>query len=265
MAYLKGKIDLLAQLVDRHQGANKTQVLERLGGKLGLSEAERRMVQRRVQAMGNRRFSFPVSAHGATHAAGRDRNEDALLIDRRRRLFAVADGMGGHRGGELAASTALQALADNLDRGLKEAFDRANAAVMRAAAKRAPGMGCTLSAVWLANNHVRMAYVGDSRIYKHMAGRLIRVSQDQRLGGHVLWSVVGRETMAIQTVTERAADGTAYLLVTDGVTDVIGDEQLLSLVAVGRKALAGAPGRIIAAARAAKTCDNATAVVVRIG
>ena len=68
----------------------------------------------------------------------RDGNEDSYLVDRRLDLFAVADGMGGHRAGEIASATALDGLRLAVDEGtpVADAVGRANTAVWDKAARR---------------------------------------------------------------------------------------------------------------------------------
>ena len=81
----------------------------------------------------------------------RSNNEDAFLIDDQRALFAVADGMGGHRGGEVASHTAIEALRAAIANGtpLHDAITRANTAVLTRAAgdDELTGMGTTMTAV----------------------------------------------------------------------------------------------------------------------
>jgi len=268
MAYVKGRLEQLARIVDRHLAQDPAEALERLGGQLGLSADELGAVEARVQRLRDRRFSMPVSAHGATGRGGRSQNEDAFLVERKLRLFAVADGMGGYRGGATAAAAALRGLRDAVAGGrvdLEQAVLAANEVVLETAARAGyHKAGSTIVTLWLADDEVRLAWVGDSRCYRYDGARLAPLTRDHRLFGHVLEQALGREHVVPESVVERATPAT-YLLCSDGVTDVLGEGELLQHLRVGPKRLAGAAAAIVDAATRAGTRDNATALVVRVG
>ncbi len=150
-------------------------------------------------------FDFRV-AFGASVDQGhrRDSQEDAHLVLPELSLFAVADGMGGHLGGEVAAALALEeleaALRDphaqrviqayvtgpGLDARrrvfacLKRAFEQANRRVRDEAVKRPEltGMGTTLDAVWLARDRAFIAHAGDGRVYLARSSAMLQLTQD---------------------------------------------------------------------------------------
>lgn len=107
-----------------------------------------------------------------TMAGRRTTNQDAVYAGRLpdgRELVAVADGMGGHKGGEVASQRTIATVVDALKRGrtLRDAVRDANAAV-RAAAQENPaweGMGTTLVALLRSGERYQIANVGDSRAY----------------------------------------------------------------------------------------------------
>ncbi|HUI47807.1 MAG TPA: protein phosphatase 2C domain-containing protein, partial [Acidimicrobiia bacterium] len=116
----------------------------------------------------------------------RSNNEDAFLVDDQRGLFAVADGMGGHRGGEVASHTAIEALRAAVANGtpLHDAITRANTAVLtRAAAEEElTGMGTTMTAAVAVGGHqLLVGHVGDSRAYLLHDGTLRRATEDHSL------------------------------------------------------------------------------------
>lgn len=116
----------------------------------------------------------------------RTNNEDYFVIDDVRALFAIADGMGGHRGGEVASHTAIESLRASIASGtaLPDAIVRANTDVItRAAGDDAlAGMGTTLTAVVVTGpNQLLVGHVGDSRAYFLHEGTLQRVTEDHSL------------------------------------------------------------------------------------
>lgn len=135
----------------------------------------------------------------------RSTNEDHFLVDRRLRLYVVCDGLGGHQGGEIASSIAVNAVRDALlrkkevlegydfgvahhDEGavlalLREAVREANARIYERA-QHSPsqrGMGTTLSLLVIARDRGFVAHVGDTRIYRLRAGQLRQVTVDHSL------------------------------------------------------------------------------------
>ncbi|HEX6009635.1 MAG TPA: protein phosphatase 2C domain-containing protein, partial [Actinomycetota bacterium] len=123
---------------------------------------------------------------GATTDIGqvREGNEDAILINDP--LYAVADGMGGHRGGEVASNLALQTVEQMFAERqgtLTEQVERANRAVFeRSQSDRdVSGMGTTLTAALIEGGAVRLAHVGDSRAYLLRHGRLQALTRDHTI------------------------------------------------------------------------------------
>jgi serine/threonine protein phosphatase PrpC/CRP-like cAMP-binding protein len=141
----------------------------------------------------------------------RDHNEDALLVDGALRLYAVADGMGGHAAGEVASQLALDTLArvvrenqDRIDALAKNPGDKGAArdiqrmlddAALLAChmvheagqadeAKR--GMGTTLSALLIIASQGFIAHVGDSRIYLLRGDKSYQLTQDHTLQNELL-------------------------------------------------------------------------------
>ena len=115
----------------------------------------------------------------------REGNEDSYLVDRRLELFAIADGMGGHRAGEVASATALEGLQAAVDSGIAvgDAVGRANTAVWDKASgdTSLAGMGTTLTAAWSDGATLTVAHVGDSRAYLLRDDTLQRVTVDHSL------------------------------------------------------------------------------------
>ncbi|MEF2280282.1 PP2C family serine/threonine-protein phosphatase [Deinococcus sp. YIM 134068] len=224
----------------------------------------------------------------------RDVNQDAALaLDLPGGgLFAVADGMGGHAAGELAANLALDTLGQRYLSGrgrtqpperLAEAVQAANLAVVRHAVGEYVGMGTTLLAVLIDGGAALVAHVGDSRAYLLRGGELHRLTDDHswvaeqlRLGhlteeearDHQWRSVVsnalgGEERVRLELFGLPLRAGDRLLLCSDGLNGVLTDPQLLALLV-----RPGAPDHVarllVDAANDAGGPDNITAVVVDV-
>ena len=137
-----------------------------------------------------------ISFYGRTDTGMvRGHNEDSFCSLRNRRLFVVADGMGGHNAGEIASHLAIEALLEFLSeekiremRGNDEeihqsmlaAFAHANQAVMNKAAaeETMKGMGCTMVACLLDENRLHTCHVGDARCYVFENASLQQITTD---------------------------------------------------------------------------------------
>lgn len=224
---------------------------------------------------------------------GRQRrgNEDAYL--ERAPLFVVADGMGGAQGGEVASRIAIEHFATGFDAAA--ASDPANVLADRAAAANAEiyararertelaGMGTTLTAAYVGPTEVSFAHVGDSRAYRFHDGELERLTHDHSLveemirqgqlteaeaEEHPQRSIITRALgpepdVAIDMITLDGVDGDVYLLCSDGLTSMVPEGEVARIIA-GRKSLASAGRRLIAAANKAGGRDNITVVLFRL-
>jgi protein phosphatase len=114
----------------------------------------------------------------------RVQNEDAILADPSGALWAVADGMGGHEGGALAADIVVDQLATIRNdhepaEALEDAIESANARVREAARQRgAHTMGATVVALFIAQGIAHVAWAGDSRAYLLRGRRLRMLTHD---------------------------------------------------------------------------------------
>lgn len=218
----------------------------------------------------------------------RPQNEDAFVVEAP--LYAVADGMGGHRAGEVASRVALTELVANAPRSidakaLGRAVRAANRAVIDSADKSRTrsGMGTTLTAAMVDGTHIAIAHVGDSRAYVLHEGRLTRVTEDHsmvadlvRQGAlteedarfHPQRSVITRalgsdRNMVADLYEVDATAGDRLLLATDGLTGMIPDDFIAELLSSERDAQAAA-ARLVEAANRAGGYDNITVIVVDI-
>lgn len=214
----------------------------------------------------------------------RSNNEDAFLTAPP--LFAVADGMGGHRAGEVASAGAIRTLqkeAGHDTDSLVAAVQSANRVVHAEAAANPDlsGMGTTITAMMTTHDSAQIVHVGDSRAYLLREGRLRRLTQDHtvvdRLAreGKIPAEEVDRHPQ--RSVLERALGvnpevdvdvqlldvrpGDRLLLCTDGLTSMLDDDEIRQILLTESDPQTAAQA-LIDAALAAGGKDNVTAVIV---
>ena len=207
--------------------------------------------------------SVRLEAGTATHTGRiRTSNQDAVgMVDD---LFVVADGMGGHRGGEVAAAEAVGVLMVGLERsdraGLVAAVRAANRSILERAAVEPDlsGMGTTLCALAVVDSltgddALAAANIGDSRVYRFAAGCLDQVSDDHSLVADLVRAgeITAEEaahhpqrnilTRALGIEADPLIDswdlvpvhGDRYLLCSDGLFNELGDERLAEVLSEG--------------------------------
>ena len=123
-------------------------------------------------------------------------NEDNYLVSKERDLFVVADGMGGHAGGEVASSIVKRVLdeeitplqpAEDREEMLLNALHKANSLILRLGQDQAYlGMGTTVTAAMFASGRLSIAHIGDSRAYLFREGQLQLLTQDHSLVNELL-------------------------------------------------------------------------------
>jgi protein phosphatase len=191
-------------------------------------------------------------------------NEDALLHDRERQIFAVADGVGGAEAGEVASQTAIEVLDEafrhqtdgaDIEDLMELAIQRANASIHQMAQEHAKFsmMATTIVALHLKGNVATFGHVGDSRLYRLTPdGQLHRETEDhsiveeevragrmtpEQAANHPSKNVISRALGAEQGVevdmkTMEVEDGTEFLLCTDGITRHVADNEIRQLMVV---------------------------------
>lgn len=215
----------------------------------------------------------------------RKTNEDCFGTDGHSGLCVVADGMGGHNGGEVASRLAVDCVTEYISAAvpapawpfgfdaslsepanlLRTAVHAANGKILETAAARRElsGMGTTIVAALVHGTTLAIAHVGDSRLYVYMAGSLRLLTKDDSwaLNRNVLTNVLGsRAQVEVHMAEEPIAAGALVILVTDGVHGVIDDGTLGHLVAAGDDPQAIADGLVQEALKRGSR-DNCTAVV----
>jgi len=232
-------------------------------------------------------------SHGAASAVGRVRAINQDDFGAGDDLFVLADGMGGHRGGEVASAEAVAGVLGSFDErtraGLARAVDRANQAVFGRAAGDVDlfGMGTTLCALALVRSEggdvLAVANVGDSRVYRYGDGRLTQVSDDHSLVAdlvragdlteeeaarhpqrNILTRALGIESaLSVDTWELSIQADDRYLLCSDGLFNEIDDDRIAALLA-GHDNPELTAATLVRAAVDAGGHDNVTALVVDI-
>jgi protein phosphatase len=206
-------------------------------------------------------------------------------------LFAVADGMGGARGGEVASGIVVETLNDGMpdgvppEAGLAELTREANHRIHERAtadAERA-GMGTTLTAAYVGDGEVAFAHVGDSRAYRFRDGKLEQLTNDHSLVGelvrrgkltpqqaeeHPQRSVITRAlgpeaSVEVDSFSVSAQPGDVFLLCSDGLTSMVTVETMEDILREA-DSLDAAGRRLIDAANEEGGRDNITVVLFRI-
>jgi PPM family protein phosphatase len=222
---------------------------------------------------------------------GRQRrsNEDSYFL--RSPLFAVADGMGGARAGEVASKLLVDTLEAGLsDHGpdeerLAERVREANQRIHELAQRDADraGMGTTATAAYVGEDSVSVAHVGDSRAYRLRDGQLEQLTRDHSLveelkrrgklteeeaEEHPQRSVITRalgpeSRVKVDTLTVPARDGDVFLLCSDGLSGMVPEERIQEIVA-GAASMEEAGRQLIEEANEAGGRDNITVVLFRV-
>jgi len=220
----------------------------------------------------------------------RRRNEDNYVVAPP--LFAVADGMGGAQAGEVASQLAASALeaddSDGLDgtRRIDALIQEANRRIYDRASTdpTASGMGTTMTVALVEGMTVAIGHVGDSRAYLVRGEQMEQLTEDHSLvnelvksgklseeeaHAHPQRSVITRAVgtdpdVDVDGFTIEAEEGDVFLICSDGLSDMVEDEEILELVHQNRDDLNKAVKSLVQAANRGGGEDNITAVAFRI-
>ena len=214
----------------------------------------------------------------------REGNEDSFLVVAP--LYAVADGMGGHRGGEVASSLALETVQGMFERkegSLADQVVEANRAVFDRSQndRSVSGMGTTLTAALVDGSRVHLVHVGDSRAYLLRGGELAQLTEDHTLVHRMVMegeisqeeaethphrSILTRALGVDQSVQVdegdvEAAAGDRLLLCTDGLTGMVPEGQIREILLESADPQE-AVEKLVKVANRAGGIDNITAVIL---
>jgi len=245
-----------------------------------------------------------LRASGITDKGGvRPTNEDWFVVDDALRFLAVADGMGGHRAGEVAAHVAIDAMLDLLRHPpsdwthgydpaispaanlLRTSVHFANEIVLQTAdtSDNYAGMGTTIVAALIVGDRLVVAHVGDSRLYLLSHGRLRQLTEDDTWMSavmtanpegnpadyqhhplrHALTNVVGAHPNTVVHVEERMLGDGDLLLLTTDGVHGVLDTRRLEDLLLGGEPPDRAAAALVKTALCRGSRDNCTAVVAR--
>lgn len=199
----------------------------------------------------------------------RPNNEDHFAVDESRGIIVLADGMGGHRSGEVASEMATRLLMNKLRllgntestekeqrtellEGIRLAISETNQSINQAASDNAEykGMGTTVVAVLLSGPRIHIGHVGDSRLYCFRQDRLSKLTRDHSLVqglvgrglyteeqaraasvSHILTRSVGlKAQVEIDALTAELQADDLLLVCSDGLTDMVPDWQIREIL-----------------------------------
>lgn len=239
-----------------------------------------------------------ASAGSSNTGMSRNNNEDAFAIHPDRRLFIVADGMGGHNAGEMASLAAVKIIGDYFSPAVLESlrgndpeirhtliksFTLANETVIALAAEKAEwyGMGCTLVVAYLDDTTLHVCHVGDARCYIISTGHIRQLTTDHTaltemhcdspasegqqeppLSRHVVTRVIGYPFPEPPDYTAYPLQaGDRILLCTDGLWSMVSDDTIQQIMN-DSPSPAAAVDRLISLANSGGGPDNITGVAI---
>ena len=225
----------------------------------------------------------------------REGNEDSGFVSPN--ILAVADGMGGYIGGEIASSTVITKLAElnpilsnsELDNESREDLLRSSITTMDSAiaemgAQRPElvGMGTTLTSISLFNNYVLLLHVGDSRAYRIRGKKIEQISHDHtvvqelvdqgrltlnEIADHpqrsfLTQAIMGKENLTPILVAYPAVKGDKYLVCSDGLTAVVDEGKIVQAL---QEDLQSAVNSLVDLTYRNGAPDNVTVIATEVG
>lgn len=225
----------------------------------------------------------------------RDINQDAILVDHDLNLYVVADGMGGHKGGEVASALAVETVQEIIGKRrhdlkisprkvLSEAYHEASTRIHRKSTFESPelmGMGTTMVLFWEYRDRIYIGNVGDSRAYLFHSPNLWQMTEDHSLineqvragviseeeaphviGRNVITRSVGFERdVAVDVLEREPQPNELYVLCSDGLSGLVTPARLSEIFQHTN------PEEIVAKcikeAKAAGGDDNISVIVIR--
>lgn len=234
----------------------------------------------------------------------RSHNEDAVEWTAKDKIAVLADGMGGYNAGEVASNIATMMFRQTLEQRLQninpalrmrgrmlkslmvEATVAANEKILQVAEQEPQfsGMGTTLVAALFYHEKIVLAHVGDSRAYRFRQGKLKQLTRDHsQLQEQIDAGLVSPEwarfapnknlitralgvapELEVETSHHNLEDGDIYLLCSDGLSDMLSDDQTISLIDAHAKNMSQLCERLVEEANNNGGRDNISVIVVKV-
>ena len=237
----------------------------------------------------------------------RRKNEDAIGYDSALGIVVLADGMGGHRGGEIASNMTVDTIIHQLQQNIPEitpgevdagsgfsmesiciqnAVVTANELVYKTAEENAEhkGMGTTIVVLQFYNNSFSLAHIGDSRCYRMRADKLEQITKDHSLlqelidrgfytpeearnsmNRNLVTRALGIDPVVMPDIQEDIVlKNDIYLLCSDGLTDLVEDEDIYLTIKQFSANLEEAAKQLITKANQNGGKDNISVMLCRI-
>jgi protein phosphatase len=223
----------------------------------------------------------------------RSNNEDSYLIVEKEdeEIFIVADGMGGHKAGEVASLEACRKIEGYLKNNegkpevlLKDAVKSANRDIFNHASSNEAmrGMGTTVDALLLKKDDMTLAHVGDSRVYIISKDSIRQITKDHSIvemmlesgsiteeeaknhpQRHYITRAVGSAyRVDVDIIKEKLNEDECVLMCTDGLTNMLGEEEILKIVSEN-ESLSEAADILLARAKDNGGVDNITFILFK--
>lgn len=272
----KKDAQIIADFSNNIYPSQRLDLLRRRWEEIKLMKIHPERVQNHYKARNNqwgaiktRLGQHPAVAYSEVGVGYKEVNEDGFLLMAPQKTLALADGLGGHPGGDVASCVAIDFFEFGIHHGLslEQAITYANEAILaRSHSDPALGgmhpMGCTFASIQLRHSLLRIAYVGDSKVMVLRDGKILFETNDHTKGqellreglvdtatafelNHILSRCLGLDRMQAQRDVTRMnvelEPGDRILMVTDGVTDnffdaTFGLEELAQMASVGNLA-----------------------------
>jgi len=237
----------------------------------------------------------------------RPHNEDSTLSDLHKGLVILADGMGGYKAGEVASAIAVKSIYDTVSDGLKrihpgqidkdsgfkmesmlvkDAVILANSGIYNTARadEQCHGMGTTVVVCLFYQNHLTVAHVGDSRLYRQRDDIFQQITKDhsliqelidrglytseealQKTPKNLVTRALGIDAkVEVDVLEEQLKTGDIYLLCSDGLNDMVNDEEIHLTLSKYSANLTHSAEELIRLANAKGGKDNISVILIRV-
>jgi len=244
-----------------------------------------------------------LSVHGLSDVGlSRDHNEDSIRWDLDMGLVMLADGMGGHNAGEVASDMAVTAIHDALidvltpemletkvikcEDAVRESVVYSNEEIFEQSQERpeCAGMGTTLVLTLFHENEITWASVGDSRIYRIRNAEIAQITQDHSLvqemvdngylseeealistSRNLITRALGiAPEVEVDVTTEELDEDDVFLLCSDGLSDLVNDEDILKTILEYRADLDEATKKLVESANEHGGTDNVSVILISL-